>query len=101
MTKTEKQARAPERIGTRAYLNRDGHPAPLAVWRCYCRVCGAPFEVLTPAQRAEGAARPKRLHCDKHKLPRGWGKSARQSTSKATEQTRRACDRNKPPRNKT
>lgn len=77
MSKPEKTTRAPERIGTRAHLNRDGHPAPLAVWRCYCRACGAPFEVLTPAQRAEGAARPARVHCDRHKLPRGWGKNAR------------------------
>lgn len=71
------------RIGTKAYLNRDGHPTPLAVWRVFCRACGEPFEVMTPAQRAEGAKLPTRVHCDKHKLKPGWGKNAVQKKTRA------------------
>jgi hypothetical protein len=56
--------------GTRPHACLDGREVTLYVWRAFCRVCGAPFEVLTHQPDADGRVHSKafeRVHCDLHK----------------------------------
>lgn len=56
--------------GTRPHTCVDGRKVTLYVWRAFCRVCGAPFEVMTPPPDEEGRVHSKafeRVHCDLHK----------------------------------
>lgn len=63
-------------VGTRPHTRKDGTETVLYIWRGSCRLCGAGFEVATPAPAADGTVSTNafgRVHCDAHKLKRATG----------------------------
>jgi hypothetical protein len=53
-------------VKSEPYTRLDGGKTTLSVWQSNCPVCGAPFEVRTPANASK--FQPNR-RCSKHKRP--------------------------------
>jgi hypothetical protein len=61
------------RVRIMPYVRKDGTETTIAIWCGACVVCGAPFEVATPAavSRAEESHSFGVTTCPKHRLTRG------------------------------
>jgi len=63
------------------YTRKDGSASALAIWRGTCRICGAAYEVSTPASVSTfiKAKAFGRVHCDTHLIRRKPKASPQQS----------------------